>query len=268
MDRRQQRVGGGVRPERRVGIVIRTMSKSGAAPASGPQRYNFHDAQQLAARLAADVARDLRAGLAARGSAALIVSGGRSPIAFFQALSNAALDWARVTIGLADERWVDSASADSNERLVREHLLTGAARNAAFIPLKTDAVNPEAALAERTGALLAMTRPFDVVVLGMGEDGHIASLFPGAAGLAAALDPAAQPALVAAQAPAPRAANYPRISMNLAALLDTRRIALLIHGTAKRALLERAATEPSLRQLPVAALLHQSRVPLDVYWSA
>ncbi len=232
----------------------------------GPARhaYAWHDCADsatLAARSAAAVARCLAQGLAERNAASLIVSGGRTPGHFFAVLAKTDLAWERVTISLADERWAP-ASVESNEQLVRTHLLTGAAAKARFLPLKTEAKDPAAALSERMRALQAMRRPVDAVVLGMGEDGHTASLFPGATGLAEALDPFAAPALVAITPPA---AAHRRISLNLAALLDARRLFLLLQSAAKRTAFERAVQG---NILPIAAVVHQSQAPVDVYWAA
>lgn len=229
--------------------------------------HHFHlcdDPAALATRLAADVKARLRAALAARASASLVVSGGKSPLAFFRALSQATLDWQRVWITLADERWVDSASPDSNERTVRDHLMQGPAAQASFVPLKTSALSPELALDNRAAALAGMPKPFDVVVLGMGEDGHTASLFPGADNLRDALDLSSPPAPIAITPPA---APHRRISLNLAAVIDARFIALPIQGIAKRAVFERAARGASALELPVAAVLSHAPVPVDVYWA-
>ena len=234
---------------------------------SPPMSHHFHlcdDPAALATRLAGDIEARLRVALAARASASLVVSGGKSPIAFFQCLARADLDWQRVWITLADERWVDPASPDSNERTVREHLMQGPAEHASFVSLKTPAASPEAALGDRAAVLAAMPRPFDVMVLGMGEDGHTASLFPGAGNLAEALDLAAPPAPVAITPPV---AAHRRISFNLAAVLDARFIALPIQGASKRAVFERAAQGASPHELPIAAVLNHAPVPVDVYWA-
>jgi 6-phosphogluconolactonase len=226
---------------------------------------HFHHcdtSQALAERFAAEVADRLSAALAMRDRASLVVSGGKSPIPFFQCLARSTLPWHRVWITLADERWVDPASADSNERTVRDHLLQGPAAAANFVSLKYEAATPEASLGECRAVLAAMPRPFDLVVLGMGEDGHTASLFPGAEGLSSMLDAGAEPAPVTVT---PLLAPHRRISLNLAALLDARAIAIAIQGSAKRAVLERALQEPSPLELPIAAVLHQSRVPVEVY---
>ncbi len=225
----------------------------------------FADGAMQAEALAQKVAQDLRVALAARETASLIVAGGKSPAPFFRTLSQASLDWARVRVSLADERWVPLGSPDTNEELVRSNLLRGAAAPAQLVPLLTGAADAADALAERTEARRALAHPFDVVVLGMGEDGHFASLFPGAEGLAEALRADAAPALVAMTPPA---ALHRRISMNLAALLEARRIYLSIQGAGKRAAFERALHDRKPMELPVAALLAQTRTPVDVYWTS
>jgi len=226
--------------------------------------HHCDDSTALATRLAGDVEARLRAALTTRASASLVVSGGKSPVAFFQCLARAKLDWRHIWITLADERWVDRQSPDSNERTVREHLMQGDAAQANFVSLKTGALSPELALEDRTAVLAAMPRPFDAVVLGMGEDGHTASLFPGAENLGEALNLAAPAAPVAITPPV---APHRRISLNLSAILGARFIALPIQGAAKRAVFERAAQGASAHDLPIAAVLTHAPVPVDVYWA-
>jgi len=225
----------------------------------------FPDAASAASALAGDVARTLRAALASRAAASLVVSGGRSPIGFFHELRDVPLDWARVTLALADERWVDASSDASNEHLVREHLLQGRAAAARFVGLKSAAASARAALPEREGALRDVLAGADMLVLGMGDDGHIASLFPQAAGLAEAMDLSKPAALVAIDPPH---APHARISLNLPALLNARAASLLIQGAAKRAVLERACAPGASEDLPIGAFARAARVPLNVYWSA
>lgn len=236
----------------------------GATPCAAIDLQRFPDARSAAAALAASVAGSLRAGIAARGAASLVVSGGRSPVAFFAALRVQPLPWTAVHVTLADERWVAPQAADSNERLLREHLLCDAAAGARFVGLWNPAATPAAGRVASRAALAPLPRPFDAVVLGMGADGHTASLFPGMPGLAAALDPDGEPDLVAAQAPAPPTA---RISLNLAALLDSHRLFLPIQGAAKRAVFQAAcstARPTGGAGYPVAALFRQQRVPLQI----
>lgn len=193
-----------------------------------------------------------------------MLSGGRSPVAFLQALGAVALEWARVWVTLADERWVEAHSPDSNEALVRAHLLTGPARAARWVGLKNAAPTPARGRAAAEQALAAVPRPFDAVVLGMGPDGHTASLFPHMPGLAAALDPDGTALLTPAIAPsAPRA----RLSFTLAGLLRARHIHLPVQGTAKQAVFEQARAGADPLRFPIAAILHQTRVPVTVYLS-
>lgn len=233
-------------------------------PSRWVHEHRFPDRQALAAALAGEIKVDLEEAIPARGAGSLVVSGGRTPAALFARLRDEKLDWARVWVTLADERWVETTSEASNERFVRENLLVGAAAAAHFVGLKNPAPTPEAGADWATRALTRVPHPFDVVVLGMGDDGHTASLFPGSMALARGLDPGAPPACIAVNA---LVAPHARVSMNLAALLDARRIVLHIEGDAKWAVYQRARTPGTTAELPVRAVLQQKEVPVDVYWS-
>ena len=221
----------------------------------------FAGAATTAQWLAQEIATRLSEAIAARGKASLLVSGGRSPIALFRALSKRELDWSKVWISLVDERWVDPASPDSNERLLRDYLLCAEAAHANFVPLKNAAKTPREGIAASAAALARVPRPFDVIVLGMGEDGHTASLFLDAQGVATALNPKCRTVLTALDSPS---APYPRISLTMAALLDARWICLQIQGAAKRKVYERAKTDAAPETFPIAAVLKQPRVPVLV----
>ena len=139
--------------------------------------HELADSNSLAATLAHDVAERLRQAIASKGQACVVLSGGRSPVPFLEQLAAQVLDWSKVTVSLADERWVPVEHADSNAGLLARHLLKGAAAKARFIGLYQAAANLEAA-AEQADQALADLPPIDVLVLGMGDDGHTASLFP------------------------------------------------------------------------------------------
>jgi 6-phosphogluconolactonase len=233
-------------------------------PSRWVHEHRFPDRQALAAALAGEIKVDLEEALPARGAGSLVVSGGRTPALMFKRLAQEKLDWARIWVTLADERWVETTAAASNERFVRENLLTGPAGAAHFVGLKNPAPTPEAGADWATRALTRVPHPFDVVVLGMGDDGHTASLFPGSLALARALDPSAPPGCVAINA---LVSPHARVSLNLAALLDARRIVLHIEGDAKWTVYQRARTPGTAAELPVRAVLQQKEVPVDVYWA-
>ena len=226
--------------------------------------HRFPDAVALSHALSGEIKVDLEEAIQVRGAASLVVSGGRTPLKLFQQLSLESIDWSRVLVTLADERWVDTTDVASNECLVRQHLLIGQAASARFIGLKNPAPTPEAGADWAWRALSRVPHPYDVIVLGMGEDGHTASLFPGSLALARALDPTAAPGCVAVNA---LAAPHARVSLNLAALLDSRRIILHIEGEAKWRVYQKARTTGSMSEMPIRAVLHQQEVPVDAYWS-
>ena len=226
--------------------------------------HSFTECQAQAAALAERVAERLRTGLAARGSAVLAVSGGSTPKAFFASLSREKLDWANVQVTLVDERWVPEDDPRSNARLVQTMLLRHAAHAAQFIPLYTGDATPEAGLATASARIGALPLPFDAVVLGMGDDGHTASFFPGGDHLAEALDLDGQTRVLPMRAPG---ADEARITLSLSTLLQTRALYLLVSGEKKRGLLADARLGLGAAQhYPVRAVLTQSRVPVAVYW--
>jgi 6-phosphogluconolactonase len=226
--------------------------------------HSFTGCQAQASALAERVAERLRHGLERRDRAVLAVSGGSTPKDFFEQLSRQELDWAKVQVTLVDERWVPESDARSNARLVHAHLLQRAAARAQFIPLYTGDASPEAGLAAAEARIAALPLPFDAVVLGMGDDGHTASFFPGGDHLAAALDLQATARVLPMRAPA---AGEPRITLTLPTLLDTGALYLLVRGENKRDLLADARLGlGAARDYPVRAVLTQQRVPVAVYW--
>jgi len=229
-----------------------------------PHEHRFLDAHALARALAGEIQVDLQEAIAARGTASMVVSGGRTPVTLFNQLAGEALPWDKVWITLADERWVDAHDAASNERLVRTELLQQRAAAAQFVSLKNAAETPEAGVEWAWRSLARMARPFDVVLLGMGDDGHTASLFPNSPHLTQALDTSKPPACVAMQAPVP---PQQRLSLNLTALLDARRIVLHIQGEGKWSVYQTAKQRGAVELMPIRAVLHQQDVPVDVFWS-
>jgi 6-phosphogluconolactonase len=225
-------------------------------------RSEFANGEALAHGLADWTADHLRKAIAARGAALLIVSGGKSPARFFELLSNLELDWPRVSITLADERRVADDSPRSNARLVREKLLQNRAQAASFTPLADVRLPADRELAAASARIANLPSPADVVVLGMGDDGHTASWFPCAQGLAEAIDPGARQLvapMVAADAPEPRLTLTGRV------LLRARAIALEIEGEKKLTTFA-AALEPGPEEaMPIRAVLRRAADRLTVF---
>lgn len=215
--------------------------------------------QQLAEQLAEAVFQGLQEDLNHQERVLLVVSGGSTPVPFFKALAAKSLPWDRVDVTLADERWVDEQSSDSNAKLVREHLLQGEASAATFIPLTCSAATPEEGVDEVAKQAESLAWPASVVILGMGGDGHTASLFPDSPELTLAL--ATEELLVAVRTPSQ---PQPRITFSADRLHQARRHILHITGEDKRAVLAKALNGDDVRQLPIRAFL---TCPLAIYWA-
>jgi 6-phosphogluconolactonase len=228
-----------------------------------PRDVRSADAASQAVTLAAAIASVLAEALRVRPIASLVVSGGHTPSDMYAQLARQPLDWSRVQVALADERWVAADNADSNERMVRAALLQHGASQACLVGLKNEAGSPEEGASLAWAALSRLPRPFDAVVLGMGDDGHVASLFPGSLELPAAMDARAPPACVAIRPPT---AAHARLSLNLAALLQSRRIFVQIIGARKWQTYEAARGTGPAAAMPIRAILRQQAVPVDVYW--
>lgn len=217
----------------------------------------FSSTQYLDQALSGFVAEKLRQGITERGAASLAVSGGRTPAGFFQALSQAGLDWSRVTITLVDERCVEEESPYSNTRSVRTHLLQANAAAACFLPLYL----PGDKSNDANKRLSCLPDRFDAVVLGMGEDGHTASIFPNSPQREAALHHPAAALLVEGEAPVRH-----RITLSARRLLATRQLILHITGENKWQILGRALNAPD-PVLPISHFLHIKGIEKHVFWT-
>lgn len=222
----------------------------------------FASPQALAEALADAVAGALAAALARRGAAFLAVSGGSTPKLFLAALSRKPIDWNRVTVTLADERFVPESSPRSNAALVKSKLLKGEAAAARFEGLFRPEASVEAAAQKAAATLARLPWPLDAAVLGMGTDGHTASFFPDAANLDTLLDPATAALVLPVHA---KSAGEPRLTLPLGRLLEAGFLALHIEGRQKRVVLEEALAPGGGR--PVSAIFARSRDAVPVYWT-
>ena len=208
------------------------------------------------------IAAALQAQLNSQDDAALIVTGGSSPARCYSELADAELEWSHVHVLLSDERWVPASDENSNEKLVRETLLTKNAEAADLVPIYSADTTAVARCLELNELLPAMPLPFACSLLGMGEDGHVASLFPDAENLTAGLDEnGADWCIPVSTAASP----HPRVSLTMKTLLNSEQIVLLIFGQAKRDVYEQAKSTPDA--FPVSKLLSQDRTPVHIFWA-
>ena len=224
----------------------------------------FPDRSTLVKSLSDRIGKLLISGIQKNGTSSLAVSGGSTPVALFERLSELDIPWADVVITLVDERWVEPEVEDSNEHLVRTHLLKNRAEAATFIPMKNPAATAGEGEAECARQLQAIRRPFDVLILGMGGDGHTASLFPGAEKLSAATDMHSGRICMGI---APLTAPHERMTLTLPAILDSRHIFLHITGPEKQDVLEKALADGPPEEMPIRFILRQQTTPVSVYWA-
>lgn len=228
-----------------------------------PQFLTFETRTALAQTLAERVAEQLSTSVAERDSALLAVSGGTTPGLFFDELSLHDIAWPKVTVTLVDERFVDEVSPRSNAALVRSRLLKNRAGRARFLPLFADGLDADQAARAAEKAIFPdeRARP-DVVILGMGADGHTASFFPDAAELDTLLDPTNRPGISAVHADS---AGEARLTMTLPAITSAEFLAIHIEGEEKRRVMDTALQDGST--LPISAVLRAAKSAVPIYWA-
>ncbi|AVA20369.1 6-phosphogluconolactonase [Rhizobium sp. LEGMi198b] len=226
--------------------------------------HAFANGAELAGKLADKVVEVLTAAIATRGSASIAVSGGSTPKIFFQTLSSRSLDWSKVTITLVDERFVPADNPRSNHLLVQENLLKDKAASAQFFPLYQAAASVEEAAVIATEKTKCIGFPFDVAILGMGNDGHTASFFPGGSNLAAALDSNSPRGIITMEA---EGAGEPRLTFTFSSLQDAGLLVLHIEGAGKKDVLAKAEAPGEETEMPIRAILRRAASLVEIYWA-
>ncbi|HKL50127.1 MAG TPA: 6-phosphogluconolactonase [Wenzhouxiangellaceae bacterium] len=229
------------------------------------QMIEHPDLDSLSTTVARTLAQICAEAIATRGTAVLALAGGSTPLPVYRHLAGIELDWSRVVLLPGDERWVAHDEPACNLRAMREAF---AAANASFRPLTPELPEgpPDTSVADAT--LADLQAPFDACVLGMGGDGHFASLFPDAEGLTEALDPETdKQAVVVRPSPFPADAPFERISLTLSRIASSRRLLLLIRGEDKRRVLHNARTSADSQRYPIAALMQHAGDALEIHWS-
>lgn len=218
--------------------------------------HRFEDEEKLTFSLAQSIVDHLNNAVTEKGSASLIVSGGSTPKKLFKALSEMNIDWDKIKIGLCDERLVEPTHNDSNEKLVRETLMTGYAQHATFIDMASE---DETACSKHVKELLM---PFDVIVLGMGEDAHTASLFPNNPRLGEAYDQTKENVCIKI---VPQHAPHARMSLTLGAILSARHVYLHFQGESKLNVYKEALRGADSFAMPIRAIINQTDKKIEVY---
>lgn len=233
------------------------------------QEHFFQDKADLFAALELRCVQLLKQALKDRQQASFLLSGGGTPEPLYRALSATPLDWERVCVALVDERWVGIDHPASNEALVKKSLLREEAVAASFTGMKNYKATAQLGREEVNQAYSSLPSPFDLLILGMGLDGHVASLFPNSAGLEAALDLNDKNLCCAIQAKPSDVTgeNTERMSLTLHGILQARQIILLITGEEKQKIYQKSLSNTDFSQLPVSAVLQQQRTPVEIYWA-
>ena len=224
---------------------------------------NFKSRAELDVCFADRVAKQITSAISAKGFASIAFSGGSTPKGLFTELSNKDIDWTKVTITLVDDRWVDVTSNDSNDRLLRENLLQNYAAKARFFSLKqADELTDQylKTLTEQANSFL----PLDVAILGMGEDGHTASIFPCSAQVHQGLDVNADPALIKV---VPTTAPYERVTFNYAALIQSSHLYLHVVGQSKQDVISQALADDDAVSMPIRAFLQNKDKTFNIFWA-
>ncbi|MBS0586436.1 MAG: 6-phosphogluconolactonase [Proteobacteria bacterium] len=220
------------------------------------QRQVFPDIESLSQGFADFAATALQNTLSRKPQAALVVPGGSTPCHYLPALAKCKLPWDRITVTLSDERWVDVNDDQSNEKLIKQHLLSHLPANTPFIGLKTAHDNPFDAIEALYQRLDSLPLPVSLTVLGLGEDGHIASLFPGM-----------NPDVLSTRhciAVAPPIAPSLRMSLSLEILANSEQIVLVVTGERKQRLLDRITKKPD-PELPVVWLSQSTKATIAIF---
>ncbi|WP_105264408.1 6-phosphogluconolactonase [Pseudoalteromonas sp. T1lg76] len=227
----------------------------------------FDSKEQMTQALAASLAERLTSALTERQRASLMVSGGSSPAPAYKYLSGLDIAWDKVDVAMVDERWVDADHDKSNESFIISTLLQDKAASANFITMKNSAETAETGVEQCEQMYAQIQRPFDVTILGMGPDGHTASLFPLAEGLETGLSSQQLVCAINAIESEVTGAITERMTLTLHAIAQARVVKLLISGEEKLAVYKEAKAGGDVQAMPLRAVLQHPDIKLEVYWA-
>ncbi len=225
--------------------------------------YKFENREALFGDLHAEIVKRLSLAIENNGVASMLLSGGTTPGPLYRALSETDIDWDKAWFSATDERWVEPDHKDSNEKLIRDNLLKNHAAKAHYIGLKSNHQTPQLGQSDTEEKFSKLPVPFDIVLLGMGEDGHVASLFPNSTDTTVALDESNGQFCHTIH----RDGNdVDRMTVTLKGLKTSKKIILLFNGNTKLQVYNKAKLQKT-DDLPVSHLLHQNDVSVSLYWA-
>lgn len=227
----------------------------------------FDSKESLTAELSASLEARLVSGIKKEGRASLMVSGGSSPAPAYKHLSNLELEWNKIDVAMVDERWVDADHEKSNEAFIKSTLLQNHASSANFITMKNTAATALQGANECEQAYQQLNQPFDVTILGMGPDGHTASLFPNADGLENGLTSTNLVCAINAIQSEVTGTITERMTLTLHAIAQSKVVKLLISGEEKLAVYKTAQAGGGVNDMPLRAVLNHPTINIEVYWA-
>ncbi|WP_324809061.1 6-phosphogluconolactonase [Sphingomonas sp. LY29] len=225
--------------------------------------WDYDSAEEMADAVAGDIGFIVESAIDARNSALLALPGGKTPLPVYSRLAAADLPWKRVTIIPGDERLVPMDNELSNVRALAKAFLPSGAR---VVPITADIADYKLAGNSADARLQDLPWPPDLVWLGMGKDGHTASIFAGPDLDDALNAPKARRAVGVMPDPMPAEAPVARVTLTRAAILSARTILITVSGQDKRDLLEQAIADGHSSKLPIGRVLAEAEQPIDIHW--
>jgi 6-phosphogluconolactonase len=227
--------------------------------------HDYDSSAEMADAVADFVGRVIKDALKARDEALVALPGGKSPLPIFERLAAADIDWSRVTIIPTDDRLVPATDPLSNYAMIAQHFLP---KGAQVLPIAIEGAADYRSAGNSANAQLSDLRwPPDLVWLGVGADGHTASIFPGPDLEDALEGPHARRALGVMPDPLPAEAPVARVTLSRPAILSARSLLLTLSGPEKRAVVEQALMDGPLSRMPIGRVLADARPPIDIRWS-
>ena len=232
---------------------------------------HFDNQTQMFDALARECQSTLTQAISERSRASSIVSGGRTPIALFERMVAAELPWGKIDMALVDERWVPASHERSNEKLVQDYLFSaldaGKLEKPNFTGLYHATKTAQESVAKCESDYQKIAHPFDITLLGMGPDGHTASLFPYAQGLDVALESKSLTTSIIARPSEVTGDELERMTLTRHGIVQSRKVILALTGSDKLEVLKKALDGDDIEAMPVRSILLQDQVDIHVYWA-